>query len=142
MSFYCQEFLYQYRPCLSQILPKGSIVVGKLRGIQVLPFPQILKSIISNENLIGTASMSLCFVSTMAVHFIHGANKVSKYFFFFFISLIFILHIVLRSIKETPPSKLITCAIPRRGINTEKRHQKGWGNFKDRSPSLGQYQPQ
>ena len=67
---------------------RGSIVVSELAWIWVVPSPQIIEPIIYDEfwqGIIGTISTkSLCFISTIPVHFIDSTMKVSKYFFFFF----------------------------------------------------------
>ena len=96
------------------------------------------QAIIHNEGIIGTASIkSLCFISTIPVHFIHNTIKVSKYYFLF-ISLSFIFHIILQSFKETPPSQLFPGAIPLRGINTENSVIRGSAvTLKDTNPVFG-----
>ena len=84
---------------------------------------------------------SLCFIFTIPFHFIHSTKKVSKYYFVF-ISLIFIFHIVLQFFKETPPNQLLPGAISSRGINTEDSIIRG-SNLKGHKTSLlDQCQPQ
>ena len=91
------------------------------------PFSIDPQAIIHNEGIIETASTkSLCFISTIPVHFIHSTIKVSKYYFVF-ISFIFVFHIILYSFKETPSSQLCPGTIPWRGISTENSVIKGSG---------------
>ena len=66
----------------------------------------------------------MCFIFTIPVHFILSAIKVFKYCFFF-ISFIFIFHVLLQSFKETPPFQLLPGAIPWRVIKTEISIIKG-----------------
>ena len=66
----------------------------------------------------------MCFIFAIPVHFIHRTIKISKYYFIF-ISLIFIFHIILYSFKETPPRQLFPGAIPWRSTNTENSHIRG-----------------
>ena len=96
------------------------------------------QAIIHNNGIIGTASIkSLRFISAIPVHFIQSTINVCKYYFVF-ISLIFIFHIIVQSFKETPPSQVFPGAIPRRGINTENSVIRGNGvTLKDRNPTFG-----
>ena len=111
---------------------RGFIVVSELRGIWVFPFQQILEPIIHDEfwqGIITTLSIkSLCFISTIPVHFIHSTIKFSNYYFVF-ISITFIFHIILLSFKEIPTSQLILVFIPWRHIRTENT-VIGRSNFK------------
>ena len=79
----------------------------------------------------------MCFISTIPVHFINSRIKVSKYYFNF-ISLIFIFHMILQYFKVTPHSELFSVVLPWRGIDTENSDIKGNGIIlKDTNSSFG-----
>ena len=71
------------------------------------------------SGIFGTISIkSLCFISTIPVHYTYSNIKVSKQNFVF-ISLTFIFHIILQAFKETSFNQLLSGAMPLRVTNTE-----------------------
>ena len=64
----------------------GSIIMVELRGIWILPSPQILESIMHDkfwQHIVGTTSInSLYFISTIPVRFVRSMVKVFEYFVF------------------------------------------------------------
>ena len=102
--------------------------------ICIIPSPEIRKLVVHDEfwqGITGAApTKSLCFIFTIPVHFIHSTIKVSQHYFVF-TSLIFIFHIILQSFKETPPSQLLSGAIPWRVINAKRDQpaQKHWNMY-------------
>ena len=99
---------------------------GWTQGNLGSPFSIGPQAIIHNEGIIRAASIkSLCFISTIPVHFIYSTIKVSKYYFVF-ISLNF----------------MFPGAIPGKGINTENSVIRGSGVARTQTLLFDQCQPQ
>ena len=112
--------------------------IGWTQGNLGSPFSIDPQAIIHNKGIIRIASTkSLCFISTIPAHFIHSTIEVSKYYFVF-ISLIFIFHIILQTFKEISFSQLLPGAIHWRVINTENSIIRGSGvTLRDTNPFFG-----
>ena len=98
------NFLISIDPAYPGSCSRRSIVASELRGIWILPSPWIIESIIHGEfsqGIIEARSIKLVFYFQHSFYFIFSKIKVFMYYFVF-ISLIFILHIIFSPSKKRP----------------------------------------